>query len=988
MKTLALCFGVCVLLVATVGAADIVLGDLVGGGDGSGNAPPTNLGLNADTGAFGLAELQGYRNTGNALVEVTASPYVDSVFIMTAPTTPITTTGVVFDFAPGDAVGTCWGLIGKNHTPDSTTVLVNGKIYATGVGIHSSAGVTFDLSPLRKLYGDDAVKWFSSVIGSDACVTLDINLYVILSDETNVIDYTAWHCMPDRARFVQMEIPPEARFLTLATGASNGVDWCDHGGFAEARITAAPLDDSLVGLTVVRPPVVLCGGSPVALRVTGQMALYGAKVSLNETAFGTTYTVSDPAVLEVSDDGVVTGTDIGLVSLAVRNGNFETTLIFIVGVDLGGIAAGGDGLGVPPLSGVLGINPDTGAWGSARLEADIPNTGDNPQEVLDADHIDSVFLMLSDFQVIHSAGNGWDIILNGREPGGPDFLNMGVGGTYTNGLGIHAAAGITFDLASLRAQYGADKITHFFTVAGEGAGQANGHVNVYVIASSADEVLEEWPLLNMRDRGEVLSGAIPPEADFLTFATGAAGDGLGGDHGCFAQAVIIDRPVDLSFENLVLSTEFAVLRIDDELQINAWGITAMGGFQIDMTEAAVYASSNPAVATVSAEGTVTARSNGEAVVSVRLEDLRKDIAVRVLDFIDLGEIVAGGDGTAGAPPDLFYLGIDIDTGLFGSAHLTTVTDTDGENPKPVDTEDELGYDFIDSTFLMLADTQVINLANTSFKFPDGDSWTGSWDLILRAAEADHPPGRIGLGPVGEVIRGVGVHASAGITFDLASLRAAHGAANVSFFSAYMGEGSLQPLGTVNCHVIMSDNAGAVVASVSKGPFTDNAEFVEVRIPPQAAFLTLAVGANGDGVGSDHGVFGNAFLTRCSLLDPNDCGTVAEKVYVLMGDVNNDSKVNIADAIALLGYLFAGASPPPCAKGADANDDNKLDIADAIKVLAYLFSQQAMLAPDHSAVTADSNTCTGYDADGIDASDGKPYFPAQVNGLPPCAKQCQ
>lgn len=73
---------------------------------------------------------------------------------------------------------------------------------------------------------------------------------------------------------------------------------------------------------------------------------------------------------------------------------------------------------------------------------------------------------------------------------------------------------------------------------------------------------------------------------------------------------------------------------------------------------------------------------------------------------------------------------------------------------------------------MLADTQVINLANTGFKFPDGDSWTGSWDLILRAAEADHPPGRIGLGPVGEVIRGVGVHASAGITFDLASLRAA------------------------------------------------------------------------------------------------------------------------------------------------------------------------------------------------------------------------
>jgi len=114
------------------------------------------------------------------------------------------------------------------------------------------------------------------------------------------------------------------------------------------------------------------------------------------------------------------------------------------------------------------------------------------------------------------------------------------------------------------------------------------------------------------------------------------------------------------------------------------------------------------------------------------------------------------------------------------------------------------------------------------------------------------------------------------------------------------------------------------------------------------------------------------------------------IYVLMGNVNTDQKVDIADAIALLGYLFGGGLKPPpvCAKGADANDDNKLDIADAIKILGYLFSQQSMLAPDHSTVTAATNTCKGYAADGVDAFDGKPYFPAQVSGLPPCATQCQ
>ncbi|HAK94701.1 MAG TPA: hypothetical protein DCM87_06780 [Planctomycetes bacterium] len=123
----------------------------------------------------------------------------------------------------------------------------------------------------------------------------------------------------------------------------------------------------------------------------------------------------------------------------------------------------------------------------------------------------------------------------------------------------------------------------------------------------------------------------------------------------------------------------------------------------------------------------------------------------------------------------------------------------------------------------------------------------------------------------------------------------------------------------------------------------------------------------------------------------DCSvTVSEMMTsVFMGDVNSDKKVDIADAIALLGYLFGGGTKPApvCAKAADANDDNKLDIADAIKILGYLFSQQAMLAPDHSSITAANNTCTPYAAGGIDTFDGKPYFPAQVSGLPACATPC-
>ncbi len=89
---------------------------------------------------------------------------------------------------------------------------------------------------------------------------------------------------------------------------------------------------------------------------------------------------------------------------------------------------------------------------------------------------------------------------------------------------------------------------------------------------------------------------------------------------------------------------------------------------------------------------------------------------------------------------------------------------------------------------------------------------------------------------------------------------------------------------------------------------------------------------------------------------------ANDVYVFTGDVNGDAKVDIADAISLLGYLFGGGTKPPpvCKKSADANDDGKIDIADAIKILGYLFAQGTLVLPDHTEVKAnDYPGCKGF-----------------------------
>ncbi len=67
-----------------------------------------------------------------------------------------------------------------------------------------------------------------------------------------------------------------------------------------------------------------------------------------------------------------------------------------------------------------------------------------------------------------------------------------------------------------------------------------------------------------------------------------------------------------------------------------------------------------------------------------------------------------------------------------------------------------------------------------------------------------------------------------------------------------------------------------------------------------------------------------------------------------GDANADGRVDIGDAISVLGYLFgaagggAKAQVAQCLDAADANDDARLDIADAIKILGHLFARAGPL----------------------------------------------
>ncbi len=90
-------------------------------------------------------------------------------------------------------------------------------------------------------------------------------------------------------------------------------------------------------------------------------------------------------------------------------------------------------------------------------------------------------------------------------------------------------------------------------------------------------------------------------------------------------------------------------------------------------------------------------------------------------------------------------------------------------------------------------------------------------------------------------------------------------------------------------------------------------------------------------------------------------TVTENSIVFRrGNANADDRINIADAVFTLGYLFAFAKAPPCLDAADANDDGKVNIADAVAILGYLFRSAGDLPAPFAQCgvdpTADDVTC--------------------------------
>jgi hypothetical protein len=170
------------------------------------------------------------------------------------------------------------------------------------------------------------------------------------------------------------------------------------------------------------------------------------------------------------------------------------------------------------------------------------------------------------------------------------------------------------------------------------------------------------------------------------------------------------------------------------------------------------------------------------------------------------------------------------------------------------------HDSIDSVFIITTQTMQINTAGVTYDFLPTDPTGTTWNHILKDATADFDKGfaDISAGGIDAFRTGIGIHAAAGITFDLNDLRTKY-PGSVEWLSCFAGHDRCNCCPGISLHFVVSDDEDVISSHVLPLVAANAGEPVQVEIPDGGLFLTLAVGAANGEIGCDHGVFADAVI---------------------------------------------------------------------------------------------------------------------------------
>ena len=229
--------------------------------------------------------------------------------------------------------------------------------------------------------------------------------------------------------------------------------------------------------------------------------------------------------------------------------------------------------------------------------------------------------------------------------------------------------------------------------------------------------------------------------------------------------------------------------------------------------------------------------------------------------IDLGDVVAGGNGLGvPLPGNAGKTGIDPETGKLVTGINFGHVYENGFRSVP-------GTTLVNGVFILKGESQatVINSAGVTYAPLSGDGEGAAFDGITKNREPGNP-GPIVLG--GKTYSaGVGIHGTAGVTFDLHALNDLY-ATKLNFFSADFGK--MNGVGNVRGYVLFSDGLSVIGQYVTNVLPSSDSGFEQIRldVPSNASYVTLMVGAGGDSITNDHGVFGDAALSTAAVPEPS------------------------------------------------------------------------------------------------------------------------
>jgi len=219
------------------------LADIVGGGNGLGTGTFGN-GIDPRNAAVQTRKFGSLGNVRPNHFAPSKFPFVDGVFIADgangAGRIPVTSTGLAITGIPSTS-RKAWDHIRHGPVASQHSTKLDGIDFTkdghTSLGLHANAGITFDLSAIRKASGHTDLRFQSRVgyFGAEGPYRADVWVFVDGRKAFSYRHLQRRHGLQD----IHIELPATARFLTLlATDGGNGYAH-DQIGFTNPRLVPA-----------------------------------------------------------------------------------------------------------------------------------------------------------------------------------------------------------------------------------------------------------------------------------------------------------------------------------------------------------------------------------------------------------------------------------------------------------------------------------------------------------------------------------------------------------------------------------------------------------------------------------------------------------------------------------------------------------------------------------------------------------------------------